>query len=123
MIGMVTDRKFRNMMMWFVCVISLVLCLHFNTHNAETAYQEHAAYETELVHSHDVHQKQSHIHHDNFHEHFSEYPSSQQIGLLFILLHILMIDWVKAYLYLMVSRIFKPPRKTISFKFLFNFGV
>lgn len=112
MIGIVRDRKFRNMMMWLVCIISLALCLHFNTHNTETVYREHTAHEVELVHFHDVHQQQSHIHHDNFHEHFSDYSSSQQVILLFTLSIILIIDWVKVYLYLMVNRIFKPPKHT-----------
>jgi hypothetical protein len=52
-----------------ICIISLALCLHVNTHNAEA---EHTVYEFESVHFHDVHQKQNHIHHDNFHEHFGE---------------------------------------------------
>lgn len=96
--------------MWLVCIVSLSLCLHFNAHNAEIRYQDHPAYETELVHSHDIQQKQSHIHHDNFHEHFSDYSSSQQMTLLITLPIILIMDWVKVYLYLMVSRIFKPPK-------------
>ena len=103
------------MMMWLVCIVSLSLCLHFNAHNAEIRYQDHPAYAAELVHSHDIQQKQSHIHHDNFHEHFGDYESSHPIGLLFILVGILMVDWVKAYLYLIISRIFKPPKAAINF--------
>lgn len=119
MIGIVRDRKFRNLMMWFVCIISLALCLHFNTHNAETAYQEHAVYEFESVDFHDVHQKQNHIHHDNFHEHFGEYQSGQSMTLLFTLAFILILDRVKNYLYLMISRIFKPPKTSLE-TFLFS---
>ncbi len=99
MIGIVRDRKFRNLMMWFVCIISLALCLHFNTHNAETAYQEHAVY--------------------NFHEHFGEYQSGQSMTLLFTLAFILILDRVKNYLYLMISRIFKPPKTSLE-TFLFS---
>lgn len=104
-------------MMWLVCIVSLSLCLHFNAHVSATLDQVHPAYETELVHSHDIQQKQMHIHHDNFHEHFGEYESSHPIGLLFILVGIMLLDWIKAYLYLIISRIFKPPKIAINFNF------
>ncbi|WP_291373974.1 hypothetical protein [Acinetobacter sp. UBA6720] len=123
MVGVVRDQNLKLLMMWLVCIVSLSLCLHFNTHVVEANYQEHTAYETELVHFHDVQQKKNHVHHDNFHEHFKEYQSNYEIGLLFIILNILIIDWQKAYLYLMISRIFKPPKSAINFKFLINFGV
>lgn len=118
MIGMVRDRKFRNLMMWVICIISLSLCLHVNTHNAEATYPEHEVYAFEGVHFHDVHQKQNHIHHDNFHEHFGEYQSSQSVTLLFTLAFILIPDRVNNYLYLRISRIFKPPKIALK-TFLF----
>ncbi|KMU98447.1 hypothetical protein ACS72_14635 [Acinetobacter sp. VT 511] len=118
MIGIVRDRKFRNLMMWVICIISLALCLHVNTHNAEATYPEHTVYEFEGAHFHDVHQKQNHIHHDNFHEHFGGDQSGQSMTLLFTFAFILIPDRVKNYLYLMISRIFKPPKTSLE-NFLF----
>ena len=119
MMAIVQDSKMRYVMMWLVCIISLALCLHVNTHNAEAKYPEHTVYEFEGAHFHDVHQKQNHIHHDNFHEHFGEYQSGQSMTLLFTLAFILILDRVKNYLYLMISRIFKPPKTSLE-TFLFS---
>nr|WP_298892654.1 hypothetical protein [uncultured Acinetobacter sp.] len=110
MIGIVQDKTVKGVMMWLTCIISLALCLHFNAHVAEATNQGYSSNHTDLVHFHDVQQKQTHSHHDNFHEHYHEFRSAHQIGWILIVLSLFMMDWVKAYLYLIISRIFKPPK-------------
>lgn len=96
--------------MWFVCILNLALCLHFNTHVVDATNQGHSSNYTDLVHFHDTQQKQAHSHHDNFHEHYHEFRSAHQIDWILIVLSLFMLDRVKTYLYLRVSRIFKPPK-------------
>lgn len=110
MTGMVRDGKFRNMVMWLVCIISLALCLHFNEHVTETQFQEQTHFEIEHNHVHEVNQKHSHAHHDNFYEHLVGYHTANELSYSYFLFKAQINDRTKDYVYLMISRIFKPPK-------------
>jgi hypothetical protein len=123
MMGMVRDRKFRSMVMWLVCIISLALCLHFNEHVTETQFQEQMHIEIEHNHVHEVNQKHSHTHHDNFYEHLVAYHTVNELNYSYLLFKTQIFDRTQDYVYLMISRIFKPPKSAMDFSFIFHFGV
>ena len=123
MIGIVRDRKFRNLMMWFVCIISLALCLHFNEHVTEISLQEHDYVDAIHSHHHEVNQQYSHSHQDNLYEHFVGYEAIKAIAVILLLLSIRIFDRTKNYIFLMASRIFKPPKTSMSSQFIIYFGV
>ena len=74
-------------------------------------------------HHHEVSQQHSHSHQDNYYEHFVGYDVLKSTALAHLLKGISILDWSKEYVYLMVSRIFKPPKKLMDFQFILNFGV
>ena len=123
MMGMVRDRKYRNMVMWLVCIISLALCLHFNEHVTEISLQEHDYVDAIHSHHHEVNQQYSHSHQDNLYEHFVGYEAIKAIAVILLLLSIRIFDRTKNYIFLMASRIFKPPKTSMSSQFIIYFGV
>ena len=121
MMAIVQDSKMRYVMMWLVCIISLALCLHFNEHATENRFQEHAYVDVIHTHHHEVNQQHSH-HQDNYYEHFSNVASLKEIALILLLLSAQIFDRTQKYALLLASRIFKPPKKIISFfELFFNF--
>ena len=126
MMAIVQDSKMRYVMMWLVCIISLALCLHFNEHATETSLQEHAYVDVIHTHHHEVNQQHSHHHHevnqqhshhhqDTYYEHFSNVASLKEIALILLLLGAQIFDRTQKYALLLASRIFKPPKKIMSF--------
>ena len=75
MMGMVQDKKFKGIMMWLVCILSLALCLHSNTHVTEISSFQNAPYAE--THPHEVNQPHIHSHQDTYHEHFVGYDVSK----------------------------------------------
>lgn len=106
MIGMVQDKKFKGTMMWLVCILSLALCLHSNTHVTEISSFQNAPY----AHPHEVNQPHIHSHQDTYHEHFVGYDVSQNISFTVLIFNSEIIDRIKHYTFLVMSRIFKPPK-------------
>ena len=126
MMAIVQDSKMRYVMMWLVCIISLALCLHFNEHATENRFQEHAYVDVIHTHHHEVNQQHSHHHHevnqqhshhhqDTYYEHFSNVASLKEIALILLLLGAQIFDRTQKYALLLASRIFKPPKKIMSF--------
>ena len=64
--------------MWLVCILSLALCLHSNTHVTEISSFQNAPYAE--THPHEVNQPHIHSHQDTYHEHFVGYDVSQNIS-------------------------------------------
>jgi hypothetical protein len=101
MTNILRDKQSKFVMMWLVCMISLALCLHFNEHVTENEFQRHVS--IDAIHSH---------HHEvNYYEHFVGYDVLKSIALAHLLKGISILDWCKEYVFLMISRIFKPPKK------------
>lgn len=115
MMAIVQDSKMRYVMMCLVCIISLALCLHFNEHATENRFQEHAYVDVIHTHHHEVNQQHSHHHQDTYYEHFSNVASIKEIALILLLLGAQIFDRTKKYALLLASRIFKPPKKIMSF--------
>ncbi|EJB8519449.1 hypothetical protein U4959_04315 [Acinetobacter junii] len=110
MMGMVQDKKFKGIMMWLVCILSLALCLHSNTHVTETSSFQNAPYAEAHPHQHEVNQLHKHNHQDTYHEHFVGYDVSQNISFTVLIFNSEIIDRIKHYTFLVMSRIFKPPK-------------
>ena len=111
MTNILRDKQSKFVMMWLVCMISLALCLHFNEHVTETESQRHISIDAIHSHHHEVSQQHSHSHQDNYYEHFVGYDVLKSIALAHLLKGISILDWCKEYVFLMISRIFKPPKK------------
>lgn len=112
MMGMIQDKKFKGIMMWLVCILSLALCLHSNSHVAATSQFQNISYYTTAVHSHqhEVNQPHKHSHQDAFYEHFIGYDSSNNLIFTILIFSCDVFDSVKHYSFLVMSRIFKPPK-------------
>lgn len=123
MTNILQDKQNKFVMMWLVCMISLALCLHFNEHVTETEFQRHVLIDAIHSHHHEVSQQHSHSHQDNYYEHFVDHDSLKVIVLAHFLKKMPILDWSKEYVFLMVSRIFKPPKTLMDFQFILNFGV
>lgn len=123
MIGMRRDRTFKLLRMCLVFIISLALCQHFNEHVTETSFQEHVYVDAIHSHHHEVNQQHSHSHQDNLYEHFVGYEAIKAIAVILLLLSIQIFDRTKNYIFLMISRIFKPPKTSMNSQFIINFGV
>lgn len=111
MTNILRDKQSKFVMMWLVCMISLALCLHFNEHVTETEFQRHVLIDAIHSHHHEVSQQHSHSHQDNYYEHFVGYDVLKSIALAHFLTKRPILDWSKEYVFLMMSRIFKPPKK------------
>ena len=118
MMGMLQDKKFKGIMMWLVCILSLALCLHFNTHVTETSSFEDAAYVEAHPHQHEVNQPHIHSHQDTYHEHFVGYDVSQNISFTVLIFNSEIIDRIKHYTFLVMNRIFKPPKKLMDYQII-----
>ncbi|WP_423180100.1 hypothetical protein [Stenotrophomonas maltophilia] len=103
--------------------MSLALCLHFNEHVTEISLQEHDYVDAIHSHHHEVNQQYSHSHQDNLYEHFVGYEAIKAIAVILLLLSIRIFDRTKNYIFLMASRIFKPPKTSMSSQFIIYFGV
>ena len=116
MIGMVQDKKFKGIMMWLVCILSLALCLHSNTHVTETSSFQNAPYAEAHPHQHEVNQLHKHNHQDTYHEHFVGYDVGQNISFIVLIFNSQIIDRIKHYTFLVMNRIFKPPKKLMDYQ-------
>ncbi len=101
--------------MWLVCILSLALCLHFNTHANESG--QLGTYTLEVMHSHhhEISQPHKHVHQDSVYEHFVGYDSVTSNNLENLLTGVFSLYSTKKYVLLIVSRIFKPPKITMNF--------
>ena len=123
MTSMMRDKKFKFLRVWLACIISLALCLHFNEHVTEISLQEHDYVDAIHSHHHEVNQQYSHSHQDNLYEHFVGYEAIKAIAVILLLLSIRIFDRTKNYIFLMASRIFKPPKTSMSSQFIIYCGV
>ena len=83
----------------------------FKEHVTENEFQRHVSIDAINSHHHEISQQHSHSHQDNYYEHFVGYDVLKSAALAHLLKGISILDWSKEYVYLMVSRIFKPPKK------------
>ena len=110
MTNILRDKQSKFVMMWLVCMISLALCLHFNEHVTENEFQRHVSIDAIHSHHHEVSQQHSHGHQDNYYEHFVGYDVGQNISFIVLIFNSQIIDRIKHYTLLVMSRIFKPPK-------------
>lgn len=116
MIGMVRDQKFKFLMMWLVCIMSVALCLHFNEHATDTSRIEtHGYIKAVHAHHHEVNPIHLHSHQDSLYEHTVGYVSIKHTVLTLLLLAGQIFEQKKLYSFLNIKRIFKPPRKTMIY--------
>lgn len=123
MTNILRDKQSKFVMMWLVCMISLALCLHFNEHVTESEFQRPVSINAIHAHPHEINQQHSHSYQDSYYEHFVGYDVLKSIALAHYLKRLSILDWSKEYVFLMVIRIFKPPKKLMDFQFILNFGV
>ena len=123
MTNILRDKQSKFVMMWLVCMISLALCLHFNEHVTDNEFQRHVSIDAIHSHHHEISQQHSHSHQDNYYEHFVGYEAIKAIAVILLLLSIRIFDRTKNYIFLMASRIFKPPKTSMSSQFFIYFGV
>lgn len=120
MMSIVRDQNLKIVKIWLACILSLVLCLHFNQHASEISVIEHYS-NLDVAHAHQHESVQMHMHTDNLYEHVVGYAAIKLLALILLLSTGKIRDRIQRYILLMASRIFKPPKTLKVFSILLFF--